>query len=207
MSVDEKRWVKMANDIQFGELESIRATAGNWRTGLLALTALLTAVTVIKGPEKASELSSNGRGLVAALLGLALLALLLGSACSMLAAFGLPGGRELMTSVTIKEYVQAESQRALDLLAISIAFFFSGILLIAMAIGFAWFDKDLWPPDPPALVVVQLASQDSPVCGELMSSSSDALIIERETATGTKAQTIQYADLEGLAVEDECPAG
>jgi hypothetical protein len=204
VSVDEKRWIKKANEVQFGELDNIRSTASSWRTGLLALTALLTAVTVIKGPEKASELSSSGRALVAILLGLALLALLGGSACSMLAAFGLPGDRRLITSVTIKEYVRVESQRALDFLAISIVLFFGGVLLIAMAIGFAWFDKDLWPPDPPAVVVVEVASDDPPICGELKSSTETALTIGQETATGTKEQTIQYVDLTGLAVKTEC---
>src|SRR5215211_5710257 len=91
MSLADKKWAKLADELQFKRVENIHATAGNWRNGLIALTALLTTVTILKGPEEASDLSSTGRTLAAVLLGIAFLLLLAGSICAMAAAYGFPG--------------------------------------------------------------------------------------------------------------------
>ena len=43
----DKRWAQRAAALQFQELESVRAVAQQWRTGLTGLTALLSVASIV----------------------------------------------------------------------------------------------------------------------------------------------------------------
>ena len=49
MTLDSKRWAQLASELKFTQLDTARKQAEVWRAGLAALTALLTAVFVLKG--------------------------------------------------------------------------------------------------------------------------------------------------------------
>jgi hypothetical protein len=48
MTLDNKRWAQLASELKFSQLDTARKQAEVWRAGLAALTALLTAILVLK---------------------------------------------------------------------------------------------------------------------------------------------------------------
>jgi hypothetical protein len=209
MSLADKRWAQEAVELPFTQLTTIRTVAGNWRTGLIALTALLTTVTIIKGPDTAGDLSFWGRVVVAIFLGSGLVLLLAGSAIAMLAAYGIPTELQSASGELLRAWTKEETQKAKDYLRVAAECFFFAIALIAVAIAFTWFDSDIFPPEPPAQLVVDLKpvnSQPVPaVCGELKSGDGSKLVLKVKTATGTREQTIQADQIKGMAIKAECP--
>ncbi len=210
MSIEDKKWAQLAEAQQYKRLETIRATAGNWRTGLIALTALLTTVTILKGPEKASDLSDEGKLYAALLLGAALLLLLIGSAAAMFAAFGLPGADDLVTGEKLRKWTAKASMHAKRWLYIAVACFFLAVPAVAGAVAITWFDEDLFAGDPAAVVVIELKPVNDepqpPVCGELKRGNDTVLVLEVDKPAGKRDQTIALTDVEALAIKSDCPS-
>lgn len=209
MSLADRRWAEEAAELPFTELTTIRTVASNWRTGLIALTALLTTVTIIKGPDTAGDLSFWGRVLVALFLGPALVLLLAGSGFAMRAAYGFPTELEYASGESLRAWTRQETQRAKDCLTAAISCFLSAVALIALAIAATWFDSDIFPSEPPAQLVVDLkpvnGQPQTPVCGELKSGNGSKIVLKVATATGTRDQTIQAEQIKGMAIRAECP--
>jgi hypothetical protein len=209
MSLADKQWAKRADELQFKRVETIHATAGNWRNGLIALTALLTTVTILKGPEEASDLSSTGRMLAAVLLGIAFLLLILGSIVAMVAAYGFPGDEVLIDGDTLREWTAQEAKDSKEWLLGAIGCFLVGLVAVAGAVAVTWFDSDWFPPTPPAQLVVDLKSQSAqtitPVCGELKRGDSKRLVLKVKTATGERSRVIRLEGVSGLAIKHDCP--
>jgi hypothetical protein len=196
MSLAAKRWAKLADEQQFKQLATVQATAANWRTGLIALTALLTAVTIIKGPEAAADLSTPGRIIIAVLLGLALLALLFGSGAAMYAAYGFPSRDQLLTGESLRTWSANEAKKSRKWLVAAVASFFAAVPLIGAAIAVGWFDQDWFPADPPALLYVERMDDAQgqpvpPVCGELKSGSAGNLFIKTKRVTGSRTESVR----------------
>ena len=204
MGAGDKRWAKEADELQFGQLATIRSTAGNWRTGLIALTALIAVVTVVQGPDAAADLSSTGRKVAAALAGLGLAALLAGSGCAMRASFGLPAPAEVLTSESLKQYIASESESVKTWLYGSIVLFFAGVILVAGAIGITWFDADLWGDDEPLVVVKSEKFPRGPICGKLKSSGPKKLVIEEDIPNDTRTVYVFYQGLTDFQFASEC---
>src|SRR3954470_24593677 len=153
MSLADKKWAKLADEQQFTRLESIHTIAGNWRNGLLGLTALVATVTIIKGPEKADELSVHGKRYAAILLGVALFLLLLGSFLAMYAAFGLHPAESLLTGESLRHWTAKKAHHAKLELRYAVVCFFAAVAALAGAIAVTWFDEGQSSP-PPMVVVV-----------------------------------------------------
>ena len=69
-------------------LEDARAHATNWTAGLSALTGILGTALVVKGPDATAGLESWWKAAIAALLGLAISLLILGTTRLYSAAYG-----------------------------------------------------------------------------------------------------------------------
>ncbi len=210
MSLADKKWAKLADEQQFKRVENIRSSAANWRTGLIALTALLATVTILKGPEKASGLSDEGRMLAALLLGVALALLLIGSLAAMRAAFGYPGDEHLITGEALREWTANEARTAKRWVKRAVWSFFLAVIAVAGAVGVTWFDGDLFPADPAGVVVVERHSTDDSgetivVCGELRRITSTSLILQVARPTGERSEPIPLDEVAGVAIESECP--
>jgi hypothetical protein len=210
MTVADKRWAQLADDNQFTRLDTIRKTADSWRTGLIALTALFTAVTIIKGPEKASDLSGDGRAIAGILLGASLLLLLTGSLLAMMAAYGLPGANQLVTGQRLRTWSGTRAEDAKRQLKLSIACFFLAVIGIAAAIAVTWFDSDWFPSGPAGVIVVDQkptgGQSPKPVCGELKSLDGQSLVLKVKGAAGEKADTpVPLETIQAVAVKDSCP--
>jgi hypothetical protein len=205
MSLSAKKWAKLADEQQFKQLANAQASAANWRNGLIALTALLATVTIIKGPENASDMSSGGRLAVAILLGIAFVVLLLGSGLAMYAAYGFPDRDKLLTGESLRDWTASEARKSRKRMIGAAASFFLAVLLVGVAIGVTWFDDGA---DPSAFVVVETnptAGQPppEPICGELKSGSDGKLVIKAETPPGN-TKTIPITKVAGISLVSEC---
>ena len=141
MSITDKKWAQLAADEQFKRLEAIRGVASKWRDGLIAMTTLITTVTVIKAPGSTTDLSSDGKAIVAIAVGAALLLLLTGSGCAMRAAYGFPGAEELIYGERLREWTALQAKKAARLLRFAVVCFFAGVVLIGAAVAVTWFSS------------------------------------------------------------------
>jgi hypothetical protein len=100
-SEDSARWAEIAEAMKFDQLARVRGLAEQWRTGLIALTALVGVASLVRGPQTAKELPAGARTGVGVLLVVAFLLLLAGSVLSMLAAYGPLAGLPQMMSTRV----------------------------------------------------------------------------------------------------------
>jgi hypothetical protein len=208
MTTHDKRWAIQADELEFEQVENVRASASKWRDGLIALTALLTAVTIVKGPDKAGDLSADGRMLVAAVLALALIVLLLGAGLAMRASYGFPPKAKLMTGQRLKAWSRGEASVARRLLFWAQSAFFGGVLLVAVAIGLTWFDQDLFKKAPAAYLNldVQLAGDQQPitVCGKIVASRTTGVSLEVKGSNGPRTKAYPYTAIRSIGVVEKC---
>lgn len=128
-----KRWAQRAQQAEFEQLDAVRARAEQWRNGLAGLTALLTTVTIIQGPETIAKLSKGIRNDVVNELTSAFLLLLLGSFLAMLAAFGWPSKEMLLTGERLARWEREQTRRARRILRVAAACLLLGVLLVGFA--------------------------------------------------------------------------
>lgn len=127
-------------------LTIVRKRAEKWLAGLTALTGLLTAVLVVKGPASIADLDSRWRNAIGALVALALVALIFATLLSYLSAHGNPGRLDeiLPTPVTglaerlltARRSAAAHAQRQF---VTALGATLIGIALLAGAVGLSWF--------------------------------------------------------------------
>src|SRR5215472_7302953 len=108
MSLDSKRWALMAQELKFRQLDVARQQAETWRTGLATLTALLTAILVIKSRDNVSQLTQPYRTLVVLLLGGALGLLILATMLVSRAIAGPPGKEILLSGEGLQAWTAQE---------------------------------------------------------------------------------------------------
>ncbi len=90
---------------------SARKQAEGWRTGLGGLTALLSAVLIVKGRDNITTLAPGYRWAVVLLLGLALVMLVTATLLAVRAASGRPGQEILRAGEALREWTRAELRR------------------------------------------------------------------------------------------------
>lgn len=146
---DSARWAEIAEAMQFDQLARVRGLAEQWRTGLIALTALVGVASLVRGPQTAKELPAGARTAVGIMLLVAFLLLLAGSVLSMLAAYGPLGPQDLVTGERVRRWdaEQVESAR-LQLLCAQVATVV-GLLLLGSAAAVVYASTPA-PPAPPA---------------------------------------------------------
>jgi len=174
MTLDRKRWAQLASELKFSQLDTARKQAEVWRAGLAALTALLTAVFVLKGRDNVSDLTEPYQAIVVGLLGLAL-ALLLTATLWVSRALAGPAGEEiLLTGERVEQWTREEVRKistALRWAPLSAA---TGVVAVAAAIGLTW----LAPAQDAAAALVQVTeSTGQQSCGQLIGVSDRQLIV------------------------------
>jgi multisubunit Na+/H+ antiporter MnhF subunit len=107
----DKRWAQRAVGLQFQELESVRAAAQQWRTGLTGLTALLSVTSIVVAPTLTARLQGLPQLTAGCLALMSLLALLYGSWQAMKAAFGVPGESVRATGKRLRRW-ESDQARA-----------------------------------------------------------------------------------------------
>jgi hypothetical protein len=135
---DDVRWAELAEEMRFGQLARVRALAEQWRTGLLATTAFVGTVGIVKGPQTAHDLQPGTRAAVGWILLAAFVLLVAGSLLAMLAAYGPLGPEQLVTGERLRRWdgEQVESARLQLLLAQTALLIAVGLLGVAAAMSY-----------------------------------------------------------------------
>jgi hypothetical protein len=188
VTVPAKRWAQLADDLEFDQLGNARKLAEGWRTGLAGLTALLAAVTIIKGPDSVTELAEWLRYVVVALLALAFAALITGSLIATRAASGAPGEEIFLDADSLRNWTFRETksiQRDIVRAARSMLF---GLTALALAIGLSWLG-------PRAFAVASLITVEQNgirTCGTLISETNRILLLGNPADPGAAPRAIAF---------------
>jgi hypothetical protein len=174
MTLDRKRWAQLASELKFSQLETARKQAEVWRAGLAALTALLTAVFVLKGRDNVSDLKEPYQAIVVALLGLALVLLLIATVAVSRALAGPAGEEILLTGERVEQWTKDEVGKISAALRWAPLAAAAGVVAVAAAVGVTW----LAPAQDSAASLVQVSeSTGQQSCGQLIGVSDRQLII------------------------------
>jgi hypothetical protein len=175
-------------------LEKVRKAADSWRTGLLAVLALIGTLSVVKGRENFVDLAAPAPLLIGMCLGLALLAAAIGSYRAMRAAYGEPRQRR-SSGVLLWDHQDAtDAVRHLNAAKWD---FFIALPAVALAVALAWYaPKAAGNP----LALVRADDAGSPVCGELVSAGPLGITIKEDGSP----KLIAFNDLRSLALTEDC---
>jgi hypothetical protein len=178
VTLDSKRWAQLASELKFSQLDTARKQAEVWRAGLAALTALLTAVFVLKGRDNVSDLPGPYQGVVVGLLGLALLLLLVATMWVSRALAGPPGEEILLTGEEVEKWTNGEVRKISTTLRWAPLMAAAGVVAVAAAIGLTW----LAPVPGTANPLIQVTeSTGHQSCGRLIGVSNHQLIVQPTT--------------------------
>ncbi|GAA4240247.1 hypothetical protein GCM10022254_64220 [Actinomadura meridiana] len=196
MSLDDKRWAQKAQELKFTQLDSARKQAEGWRTGLGGLTALLSAVLVLKGRDNITTLVPEAQWAVVALLGVALAMLVTATLLAVRAASGRPGQRHLRTGERLQWWTRQEVRRIARAIRWAAWLAALAIACVASAIGTTW----LAPAAKPDPALVEVRHQTGRVCGELIGAASHNLTLK----TTDRTDTIALATVVSVRPVDKC---
>lgn len=186
------RLAEKLQELRETELERVRKTAENWRTGLAGLLALITTVSVVKGRDTIAELALLWKILVGVFLLLALISAAAGAYYALRGAYGWP---ERAPAAELREWTYQRSEDAVADLKSARNLTFATLALLVPAIAITWYG----PTDPPAFV--KAAWADQTVCGELIDSNQTELSIKRDEDV---TRQVPLADMKTLSVVEKC---
>lgn len=179
MSLDRKRWALLAQDLKFSQLNIARRQAETWRAGLASLTALLTAILVLKGRDNVSALIRPYQIVAVGLLGLSLLLLLAATMLVSRALAGPPGEEILLSGEGLEQWTRDEVRKISKALKVAPWLAVVGILAVAAAVGITWL-----APAQGSVPLVQVTSSTSRSCGQLIGVTRHQVILRTaDTAT------------------------
>lgn len=175
MNLDRKRWLQLAQELKFSQLDIARKRAETWRNGLATMTTLLTGVLVIKGRSDFTALTMPFQIVVALLLSLALLTLLTATMWVIRALAG-PTGKEFWpTGEDLEEWTRHEVGKIELALAWAPKLAAASVLVIGVAVAVTWFAPTRPSSLPPFVRVITSTGQQ--VCGAFVGASDHQLIV------------------------------
>jgi hypothetical protein len=178
MTLDSKRWAQLASELKFTQLDTARRQAEVWRAGLAALTALLTAIFVLKGRDNVSDLTEPYQAVVVGLLGLALLSLLAATLWVSRALAGPAGQQVLLTGEEVQRWTRGEVRKISTALRWVPLLAAVGVVAVAAAVGLTW----LAPAQGGAAPLVRVTeSTGQQSCGTLIGVTGRQLVVQLTT--------------------------
>ena len=175
MSLDRKRWLLLAQELKFNQLDIARKQADNWRVGLATLTTLLTGVLIVKGKSDASVLPTSYQVTVAVLLAAALALLLTATMWLSRALAGPPGERILLTGEGLEQWTAGEVRKVTKALSWAPGLAAASVILVAAALGITWFAPAAQQQSDNSLVRVTTTGGQS--CGALVGETKQEVIL------------------------------
>jgi hypothetical protein len=137
ISLYEQQAAQARDSLAEGELQRVRTAAGNWRTGLLALVALVPTLVVVKGTDAVQTLSATDKLVAGSLTAFGGALALAAALISLRAAYGpLRRKRVLGRHGAVLELGEIEKTAFLIQLARVMAVV--SVLALATAIGYVW---------------------------------------------------------------------
>jgi hypothetical protein len=152
----------LLNRNEANRLQLVRARAEKWLGGLTALTGLLGAVLVIKGPQSTADIATSWKVAVGLLIATALAALVFGIYRAYQSAYGDPGrldevSTQPLTGLAARVAI-ARNKAAADAqahLSHAVTATLAAVALLATAIGIIWFaPQDLKTTSSTVCIVV-----------------------------------------------------
>ncbi len=193
MSIERKRWAQRAQELRFEQLTIVRRQAEGWRIGLTGLTALLSAVLLVKGRDTVTGLEDWAKVTVAVLLAAAFAALVAATMLAIRAASGTPGSEILLTGEDLREWTRHEVQAVGRRIRGAAALTVLALAVLVTALGFTWFGPDAKAAKP----MVEVVGPAGKLCGELVGSADGELIVKgREVQRVTLSRVVSVSPVE-----------
>lgn len=198
MAAAGRRWLALAQELKYHQLEAVRKQAEGWRTGLTGLTTLLSAVLIVKGRDDISKLSDPWPYAVVGLLAVAFVLLVIASLRAVRAASGLPDDVIYLTGEQLRDWTATECDRVRDAIGDAARFTLLGLGLLAIAVGLTW----LGPIAPGGGTLVRVEGPGTNVCGTLAGANSGQLVV---TPADAKTPTVlAFRQVQKLTVVEKC---
>jgi hypothetical protein len=196
----------MANRAAFAalvdaSLDSTRASAEKWRTGLAALVTLVTTALLVKGPEAINNLPTTWRIAVTALLGIGLFLALVGLWLALSATSGMPSAvtyDAIMASHrSVKAFQISEANTVAKQLVWARIAAIAAMTLLVSGMLISW-----WAPRAERSTLLTVTTRTGSLCGELITADRGEL---RLTVTGEAApHVIRFDDVVSMKVGVGC---
>jgi hypothetical protein len=179
VSLDRKRWAVLAQQLKFGQLDIARAQAEVWRNGLASLTALLTAILVLKGRDNVSALTEPYQAIVISLLGLSLLLLIGATMWVSRALAGPPGQEILLSGESLRDWTNGEVKKISTAVETVPWLAAVGVILVAVAVGITWIAPTQDAGTSPLVTVSDRTGGQ--LCGQLVGIARNQVILGNGT--------------------------
>lgn len=186
MSIERKRWAQRAQELRLEQLSTARKQAEAWRAGLAGMTALLGVVLVVKGRETVGDLVPWTRVTVAVLLVTTFGGLVAATVFAVRAAAGTPGEEILLTGEGLREWTRKEVRAIARRIWCAALLTLAALSLLVTALGFTWFG----PASDPAKPMVRVVTRGESMCGELVGTAGDDVVVKGEILRKTPIKWI-----------------
>lgn len=177
VSVPAKRWQQLADDLEFEQLAGARKQAEGWRAGLTGLTALLAAVTIVKGPDSVSALADWARYTVVGLIALAFGLLVAGTLAAVRAAAGNPGAAIYLDGEELQKWTFAEAASVQRDIVRASRRMVIGLVALGLALGLTW----LAPAKEAKPGLVTVERDGLRACGPLVAIDGRTIVLGNPT--------------------------
>ncbi len=210
-TIVEAKWDKLAEDLQFTALASIRAMAEKWAGTIATLLAIFGIVTLVKGPDDLSKVTGSwGWSIVPnaaietwiiLLLGLTVALAATATVLAASAAYGMPRHFRFVGEAVRRLY-RDEAAAAARRLYWARSTAITAVITLSIAIGLTWLNTPDQPATPTKVLV--LDNDGIRACGDLQTSTSKDQLAVLEK--GKKLATpINTADITAIATIATCP--
>jgi hypothetical protein len=200
--LDERnRHAKLA----MGSIDTVRASAQTWRTGLAAFITLVTTGVIIKGPETTNSLAVGWRAVITVLIGGGLLLALVGLWQALAAEAGTDPKKQTLQDIraahdTLTAYEVYLAAQAADRLqwgrrAVGVA-----VLFLLVGIGITWCAPTAAPSSP---VYVMVVHGHAITCGIPQPAAAGQLGLT--VNSGRDPVLIPFTQITSLALATACP--
>lgn len=200
MTVPLKQWQRLADDLEFEQLANARKLAEGWRTGLASITALLAAVTIIKGPDSITQLSVWARYVVVGLLLIAFILLIAGSLTATRAASGNPGEEIFLDGEALRGWTFTEARSIQHAIMRAARLMLIGLGALALGIGLSWLGQR--DSSAESLITVQVGAIRT--CGTLLAETGRTVVLGDPANPAAAPQVIPLSAGTQIHTTDQC---
>jgi hypothetical protein len=187
VSLDRKRWLLLAQELKFNQLDIARKQADTWRNGLATLTTLLTGVLLVRGKSDAGALPASYQISVAVLLAGALALLLTATLWLSRALAGPADEQILLTGEGLEEWTAGEVRKIAKALSWAPGMTVASVILVTAAVSVTWFGPAV--SQRPVYPLVSVFATTGRSCGALVGESGHAIILAASSG-GTSTTVI-----------------
>lgn len=186
-------------------MDTVRASARTWRTGLAAFITLVTTGVVIKGRDTTSGLADSWRTLVTVLVGVGLLLAVVGLWQALAAEAGTDPKKQTLQDIradygTLTAYQVHLADMAARRLQWGQRTVAAAVVFLLAGIAVTWWAPNAAPTRP---VYIRVAHGRAMTCGILQSADAGQLHL---TVRGSrKSIDIPFSEIAGLILASSCP--